>query len=84
MGGSDNQDMVGARTEIVTPFRELLACRQSTKASSLPGSDKVPEIVFTGEISHGEGFEGARFGVACSWKILWDEPWSLLEVTRVN
>ena len=40
----------------------------------------VPEIMFVGEILHGDGFENMRFGMACSWQLIWDDSWILLEV----
>lgn len=69
--------MLKARIQNLEPFREKLQCRKHSSKEKL--AEKIPEIIFTGEILHGEGFEGTQLGVACSWHFVWDDPWTLLE-----
>lgn len=69
--------MLKARIQNLEPFREKLQCRKHSSKEKL--AEKIPEIIFTGELLHGEGFGGTQLGVACSWHFVWDDPWTLLE-----
>jgi B9 domain-containing protein 2 len=88
-GASSNDDtrgklstMLKARIQDLKPFREELQCRKHSSKEKL--AEKIPEVIFTGELVHGEGFQGTQLGVACSWHFVWDDPWTLLEVTYHN
>ena len=88
-GASSNDDtrgklstMLKARIQDLKPFREELQCRKHSSKEKL--AEKIPEVIFTGELVHGEGFRGTQLGVACSWHFVWDDPWTLLEVTYHN
>ena len=83
-GASSNDDtrgklstMLKARIQDLKPFREELQCRKHSSKEKL--AEKIPEVIFTGELVHGEGFQGTQLGVACSWHFVWDDPWTLLE-----
>lgn len=80
------RNMMTTKVGEVRPFRALAARHRQPRAphyhpgAHLSEAEMVPEIVFIGEILHGEGFQGMQFGLACSWRFIWDDPWILLEV----
>lgn len=65
-----------AQVEDFKPLRGLLTYQDQLTKTNVEG---IPEIVFTGEVLHGDGFRGTSLGLACNWHFVWDDPWTLLE-----
>ena len=64
----------------IKAMRALATSREPHDRRALPEAEMVPEIIFAGEVLSGDGFEGMHFGIACSWQLIWDDSWILLEV----
>tara|TARA_B100000482_G_scaffold192339_1_gene180087 strand:- start:1275 stop:1565 length:291 start_codon:yes stop_codon:yes gene_type:complete len=79
-GGGKLRHKVEAKMGEVKSLRALAGERKRTDWRLLTEAELVPEIMFVGEILHGDGFENMRFGMACSWQLIWDDSWILLEV----
>ena len=82
MSDSDERDRAKltdmlAQVEDFKPLRGLLTYQDQLTKTNVEG---IPEIVFTGEVLHGDGFRGTSLGLACNWHFVWDDPWTLLEV----